>query len=282
MELDQLHRGLEVEFLLHSPILEDRMLQSVSRVVVVADEIDGALLSELELDPRIRRRSGGDIDIVISSKVEIWIRRLHSDPDVSSCRGTASPEVATLIDSVRIQAYKYFDIAGRNHSLQHPVVHRVQSELSLLVEIAPDRDLRLSSDIKVDELAAGIDTLCDRDLVSSWNSVIDIDPNEIPAGIAIAAIDLDDPILSLAHIECSVRVILRQWNSSVDVVVCVCLARLLVHHSGVAATFKEGESDLEVSMIPVIKLVDFGITNTLLGGQVDPFLGFGWKDPFHC
>lgn len=39
MELDLFLHGVEAEFLLHGPVIEDRVLQGVGEIVIVADEV---------------------------------------------------------------------------------------------------------------------------------------------------------------------------------------------------------------------------------------------------
>jgi len=50
MELDLFLHSLEAEFLLHGPIVEDRMLQGIGEIVIVADEVCGPLLDKAKPD----------------------------------------------------------------------------------------------------------------------------------------------------------------------------------------------------------------------------------------
>lgn len=219
--------------------------------------------------------------VVVCSKMEIAISRLHSDSDITSSHRTARPKVSALIDCVWVKTNIDFDISSCDNSVKNPISHGAEDEFSSLQELSANIDLACPSWLDSQELTTGIDIVCNREIVTSWNIIIDIDSDEVPAGVASTAINRDNSVFSLTHIVSSLRIVHGKWNTSIDIVINELLTCFLIHDSCILATLEERESDLEVSMVPVVVLVDLRITFTLLCIQLNPLLRGTNEEPLH-
>ena len=170
--------------------------------------------------------------------MEIRVGGFDRDTNIITGGRACGPDVTALIYRIWIETNIHFQVTSCNDSPEHPVVHRIQHELGSLPGVASHGELQVLIHSQIEESTAVVDNISDVELVARILRIVDIDTDEVPAGVAVTSVNINDAELALADVESAVGVVDANGHTSVDVVIVVKLAGLLVHHRRVLVSLE--------------------------------------------